>query len=180
MSEQHIHIHIGSDSKSEPQQVSETPTNRVGQWYNDLLRRVKQCYDWKSLYELREDFNSIGLAVRETAGNRKILCRLEEGKPITDKIIDDYIFVGSKNTMDEEIGTRAQEVILHFISQHASKPQVVVDDNQSYSRDVALYGRPIRIDESPKLEAEVQQIEIMSRLIDEDPNGSLPPGFKFY
>jgi hypothetical protein len=168
MTEQHIHIHIGGDKVNPSnQEIAQENSNKVGQWYDDLLRRVKQCYDWKSLYELKEDFNSIGLAIRETAGNRKILCRLEEGVPITQKIIDDYIFVGSKQAMDEEIGDRAQEVILHFISNNASKPQVVVDDTQSYSKNMALYGHPIRIYNEDQ-EVKRQNINMLGRLITED------------
>ena len=168
MADQHIHIHIGGDSpKKNTQQVSETSTNRVGAWYDDLVRRVKQCYDWKSLYELRTDFNSIGLAVRPTAGDRTVLCRMEEGKPVTQRIIDDYIFVGSKKTMDEEIGPRAMEVILHFIEDKASRPQTVVNDDQSYSQDIALYGTPIRVYNEDQ-EAKQQEIRMMGRMITED------------
>lgn len=168
MTDYNIHIHVGGEGDKPKQSgpVKET-SNKVGAWYDDLIRRVNQCVDWKTLYELREDFACIGLIVQETSGARKILCRMEEGKPISKRVIDDYIFVGSKDTMDEEIGERALEVMLHFIESNASRPQTLMNDAQSYSQNTALYGKPVRLANEDQ-EAKQQEINMLGRMIQED------------
>jgi hypothetical protein len=168
MSDYNIHIHL-PDADKEPAKsdkpVQEAPQNKMGQWFDNLLGKIRQCYDWKSFYALEEEFSKAGLALRDTEGGRKVLCRLEGGKPVIDQIIDDYIFAGSTNTLDEEIAQRALEIIVHFVESKASTPQVVADSSQEYSRELALYGHPLKI-YSESSAASQQEVTFLSRLME--------------
>lgn len=162
-----IHIHLPGDEKgqSQPGQVQEHSDQPS--WVSDILKRVGMCHNWRSLYQMNKDFNRLGMAIKETVGNRRILCRLEEGKPQTEDINRDYIFIGSKEKLDLDISERTMEVIKQFIVENIGEPQLVVDSSQSYSNTMSLYGKPIQLYNEAYLE-ESQQIKMMGSVINED------------
>lgn len=167
MSDYNIHIHLPGDGSASVngQQVNETPAkSKITQWFDHLLDRVRHCYDWKSFYALQEEFKKIGLTLHDTSGGRKVLCRVEEGKPVVKNIVDDYIFVGSTESLDEEVSQRAMEVIVYFLENRASQPQAVMDSSQSYSKDMALYGKPLKI-YAESAQVKNQEVEVLGRLI---------------
>lgn len=167
-----IHIHLPGDDKnqSQPEQVQED--SEQPSWVADILKRVGMCHNWRSLHQMNKDFNRLGLAIKETVGSRRILCRLEEGKPQTEDINRDYIFIGSKGKLDLDISERTMEVIKKFITENIGEPQLVVDDSQSYSNNMALYGKPIQLYNEDFLE-ESQQIKMMGSVINEDLDAEL-------
>jgi hypothetical protein len=166
-----IHIHLpGGEDKSQPKKVQEDSDQPS--WVTDILKRVGMCHNWRSLYQMSKDFNRLGLAIKETVGNRRILCRLEEGKPQTEDINRDYIFIGAKDKMDLDISERTMEVIRQFITENIGEPQLVVDDDQSYSNNMALYGKPIQLYNETYLE-ESQQIKHMGSVMNEDLNAEI-------
>jgi hypothetical protein len=162
-----IHIHLPDGQQPEAGPVKETPQNKIGTWHDRFLDKIRQCYNWRSLYEFNEEFACVGLTIRDTSGGRKILCRMEEGIPITDKIVDDYIFIGSKDAIDEEVSQRAMEVIVNFIGSSSSQPQTIMTDGQKYTKDVALYGQPLQIYQE-ETNAQQQEIETMGRMLKDD------------
>jgi hypothetical protein len=80
-----------------------------------LTYKIRQCIDYQSLYALEEEFNNFGLTIQTTAQNRVILCKLRNGKAKADKVIDDYIFVGSLEKSADEISDRAAQKIVDFV-----------------------------------------------------------------
>lgn len=168
MSDYNIHIHLpGEGEGTVNKHVQETPqTNKITQWFDHLIERVKHCYDWKSLYAMHEEFKKIGLTLHDTSGGRKVLCKVEEGKPVINNIVDDYIFVGSNDVLDEEVSQRALDVILYFLETKAGQPQAVMDSRQSYSKNMALYGKPLMI-HTEGAQVKNQEIIILGRLINE-------------
>lgn len=166
MSDYNIHIHLPGE-KDQPKQMQETPVkNKMGQWFDNLLERVKHCYDWKSMYTLKDEFEKIGLTLHDTSGGRKVLCRVESGKPVVESIVDDYIFMGSGTNLDEEISNRALEVIIYFLENRASEPQTVLDSSQSYSKDMKFYGKPLQI-YAEDVNFRSQEVQILGRLLNE-------------
>ncbi len=161
-----IHIHLPEDESVDGEQFQEETQQPMSPWLEQLLGKINQCYDWKSFYELAEDFQQIGLAIQETQGGRLVLCKLSGGRPVIESIIDDYIFVGGKSRLDEEISQRGLEVILNFVQSNAGKPQRLIVASQDYTRDMSLYGKPLRLYNEAHLE-EQQQICLMGRIINE-------------
>jgi len=161
-----IHIHLPGEGNQSKQMQEE---NNLPGWVGDVVKRVKMCHNWRSLHQMNKDFNRLGMAIKETVGGRRILCCLKSGKPRTESINKDYIFVGSKSKLDEEISSRTMEVIQQFVTENIGEQQLVADDNQSYTKDIALYGTPIRLygGDEAFLE-ESQQIRLMGSMITED------------
>lgn len=181
----HIHLPDGQTAGGSSEQAQESTQSGPRAWYDQLVKRIQQCYNWRSIYELSEDLHRIGLTIRDTNGGRMILCRMEEGRPIADKIVDDYIFVGAKDCLDEEISSRAMEVITDFIHSNASYPQTLIRDGQDYTKDMALYGKPLEFgkrrqqrplsDSKRTMPVEVsdedrgqQEVVLISKLMDQD------------
>lgn len=169
MSDYNIHIHLpGEGGTVNGKPVQEAPqANKVTQWFDHLVSRVKHCYDWKSLHAMKEEFAKIGLTLHETSGGRKVLCRIEEGKPVINNIVDDYIFVGSNELLDEEISPRALEVIVYFLENRAGSPQAVMDSSQLYSKNMALYGKPLKI-YGENSQVKNQEIATLGGIIDQN------------
>ena len=168
MSDYNIHIHLPGDKGTTPKNMQEEQPNhnKLGKWFDSLLERVKHCYDWKSIYTLKDDFEKVGLTIHDTSGGRKVLCRIEEGKPIVNNIVDDYIFMGTSANLDEEVSKRALEVILYFLENKAGEPRVVLDNSQSYSKDMSLYGKPLKI-YAEDASYRNQEVQVLGRLINE-------------
>ena len=80
-----------------------------------LIYKIGQCIDYQSLYALEESFNKCGLTIQTTSRNRMILCKLREGRPLSESVIDDYIFVGGIDINTNEISDRAAEKICDFV-----------------------------------------------------------------
>ena len=169
MSDYNIHIHLPGEQHANVKsnmQEEQPAKNNMGKWFDGLLERVKHCYDWKSIYTLKDDFEKVGLTLHDTAGGRKVLCRIEEGQPVVKNIVDDYIFMGSSSNLDEEISNRALEVILYFLENKASEPKIVMDSSQSYSKDMKLYGEPLKI-YAEDANFRSQEVQVLGRLINE-------------
>ena len=109
------------------------------------LKKISYCVDCGSLYALKEEFNDIGLAIAETNSRRVILCRLEDGRPKADKIIDDFIFIGWVDSPDKELAESAKSLVLEFVRDRASGERPVIDASPELDQ-ACFYGRSIAID----------------------------------
>lgn len=186
MSGRDIHININipqdNDAQDRPQQPkpisapiripATQESRRTSQSYHesvrDIIDRVQLCYSWRNLCELRKKLIEHGLTIEPTTSGRMILCRIEHGKPVYESVIDDYIFLGNKEQLDEEISSRTAEVICSFIERNASGPAKLSNyQPPQYARaSTAFYGTPLQIDEAESI-AESQEIEHISRLLNE-------------
>lgn len=153
-----ININLGPD---EPEMSSED--SKVSKSCNKLIEKIKKCYDWQTFYELKSEFHKIGLSIEKTGEDRFILCRMEEGSPIYESIIDDYIFVGSISQIREEIRARNLDIIVDFVETNAGVAQTRdKPKSKDYNKNVDLYGQAIRINEEAEL-CESQEISFISR-----------------
>ncbi len=128
----------------------------------DLLNKIEKCTTYRDIYKLDKLFESNGMAVATTINGNTILCRLEEGRPCADNLIDDYIFIEGKN--DEKIDKNSREVLKYFVSANAGT-QRTAPSMPSYQDNYRLYGKPISIKSEPK-KIEEQYIDLVSRLIE--------------
>lgn len=130
-----------------------------------FIDTIKQCYDWKTLYTLSYEFNQFGLCIKSTTGGKIILCRTHNNIIITNKIINDYIFIGSINELDSQIPQRALDIIINFVNNNASAPYTNNDSfGKSYNNKIGIYGKPINIANESTLK-ESQDIIYISKLI---------------
>ncbi len=116
-----ININIPRDDDNYTQS-NEDITHNLNKQAQTLVDNIRRCYNWRNLFELKDKFQMCGLVIRPTTNNRMILCRVENGQPIYNSIIDDYIFIG-KDDIDEEISERAAEVISDFVRCNATYGQ---------------------------------------------------------
>jgi hypothetical protein len=89
-------------------------------------------------------FNEAGLTLQTTQKNRIVLCKLVEGTPSCNAIMEDYIFLGATDSMNDEISERMIKCITRFISEAASDddPQEVNSDNmRSWQDGKRTYGK---------------------------------------
>lgn len=130
---------------------------------NALITKIQRCSYWRSLYALAEEFVQNGLAIKLTEGGRHALCRIQDGKPIHEQIVNDYIFIESANSEFDEIPQRSLDLIIQFVRQNAST-NALADQLPTFRRNAALYGQAIRVANEEKVMAE-QFVHAISRLI---------------
>jgi hypothetical protein len=108
------------------------------------------------------------MSIEPTTSGRVILCRIDEfGRPVTEKVVDDYIFLCGRDRIDEEITERVSEVICNFIGRNRGPSREVnYYDMPEYQKHHAMYGDAVRLAEEESL-AESQETEYISRLINE-------------
>jgi hypothetical protein len=110
-----------------------------------LLYKIGQCVDYQCFYALEEDFNKIGLTIQTTSRNRMILCKLQDGSPVTEKIIDDYIFVGSLDESTKELTDRTVEKICDFVRTNVGTPGKVENIAKVWRNGLRMYQSAISI-----------------------------------
>ena len=124
-----------------PEQIQNiiSEEERKSQITNKLIDKLTRCLDYQSVYALEEEFNKAGLTIQTTSNNRIILCRLQEGKAVTENIIDDYIFIGSLETAINEITDRAVMKISDFIRTNASAADKVRNTARVWRNGLKMY-----------------------------------------
>ncbi len=110
-----------------------------------LLYKIEQCIDYQNLYSLEEDFNRVGLTVQATSRNQMILCKLINGSPVTENVIDDYIYIGSTNELNKELSERASEKISDFVRTNAGSPGKVENIARVWRNGLRMYSSKIAI-----------------------------------
>jgi hypothetical protein len=110
-----------------------------------IIRKIRQCVDYQSLYAMEGDFNRIGLTVQTTANNRMALCRIKNGKPVANHIIDDYVFIGSLNTSTNEISENAATKIIDWVLNNASKKATLKNTARAWRNGLRMYENTIAI-----------------------------------
>lgn len=110
-----------------------------------LIHKIGQCIDYQSLYALEESFNKCGMTVQTTSRNRMILCRLVSGRPISENIVDDYIFIGSLDELSRELTDRSSEKICDFVRTNAGPPSKVENIAKVWRNGLRMYESSVRI-----------------------------------
>lgn len=111
----------------------------------DIFYKIRQCIDYQSLYALEDEFNKIGLTIQTTQKNRMVLCKLINGKPTANNIIEDFIFVGSYKQLDTELSERAVEKIIDFVSNNQGAPSKVENLARAWRNGLRMYGKSLFI-----------------------------------
>jgi hypothetical protein len=112
-----------------------------------ITYKIRQCIDYQSLYALESDLNGVGLTFQTTSQNKMILCKLRGGRPKADKIVDDYIFVGSLDTAGDEISDRAAQKIVDFVLNAKGKKGTVKDIARVWRDGLRMYENTIAVSE---------------------------------
>ena len=98
------------------------------------------------LFSLEEDFNNVGLTVQPTNQGKMVLCRIEDEKPVTENVSDDYIFVGSISERDIEISQRVLDCVTNFIIENSGSPATIENKSRDWQKMASLYGtEPINL-----------------------------------
>ena len=118
-----------------------------------LLYKIGQCIDYQNLYALEESFNKVGLTVQTTSHNRMLLCKLVNGGPITENVVDDYIFIGSLDNVTKEITKEAAEKIMDFVRTNAGQAGKVENVARAWRNGLRMYPAII-----PIANEEIQEI----------------------
>jgi hypothetical protein len=104
-----------------------------------LIYKIGQCIDYQSLYALEESFNRCGLTIQTTSRNRMILCKLRDGRPVSESVVDDYIFIGGIEDMSREISNRASEKISDFVRTNAGAAGKVQNMARVWRNGLRMY-----------------------------------------
>jgi len=110
-----------------------------------VIYKIGQCIDYQSLYALEESFNKVGLTIQTTSNKRMILCKLREGRPVTEEVISDYIFIGSLNDPMKELSDRASEKICDFVRTNAGPAGKIEDIARVWRNGLRMYESTISI-----------------------------------
>ena len=129
---------------------------------DNLIYKINSCNCWKTLYSLSEELLNYGLSIKITENGSHTLCRIANGKPIYNKIIEDFIFIES-NDEYSEIPQKSLDLIIQFLKQNASSNKII-DQTPLYRQNIAFYGQPIFVENEKNLMAE-QHVYAISRLI---------------
>lgn len=128
-----------------PPPVAPEPTMLNGADLKEVLYKVNQCIDYHTLYALEPEFNKVGLTIQTSSKNRTVLCKLIDGKPITESIIDDYIFIGTLDGSSTELSERAIEKVSDFIRASAGPPSKVQNIARTWRDGLRMYAADIEI-----------------------------------
>lgn len=109
------------------------------EYLSKVLYKVSQCIDYQNLYALEEDLNKIGMTVQTTSKNRMILCKLQGGRPISEHVIDDYIFIGSIEDSTKELSENITQKISDFIRNKAGGPDIVKNCARAWRNGLRMY-----------------------------------------
>lgn len=112
-----------------------------------LLYKISQCIDYQNLYALEEEFNKVGLSIQTTSRNRMILCRLVEGSIIAERLIDDYIFVGSLADSTKELSENVTQKISDFVRNSAGESSKVENLARVWRNGLRMYDNIIVVNE---------------------------------
>jgi hypothetical protein len=112
-----------------------------------VVYKIGQCIDYQSIYALEESFNKIGLTIQMTSRNRMILCKLLEGKALTERVVDDYIFIGDTKDLSKEISERASEKICDFVRTNAGKSSKVENTSRAWRNGLRMYESVVIVNE---------------------------------
>lgn len=112
-----------------------------------LLYKIEQCVNHQSIFAMESDFNNCGLSIQTTANNRMILCRLQDGRPVIESVVDDYIFIGSLKEGSTELTDRAVSKISDFVRTHSKGPDTVKNTARVWRNGVRMYESIILVNE---------------------------------
>lgn len=126
-----------------PQPASNQPKSDAS--LHKLLYMIEACIDYQNLYALEDSFNKCGLTVQTTPNGKMILCKLRESKPVTNKVIDDYIFVGSNATAINELSDRAVNKICDFVRTNSGGSDTVKNVARVWRNGLRMYESTIPI-----------------------------------
>ena len=110
-----------------------------------ILARIDQCIDWQTLYALEDNFNEVGLTIQTTSNKRMVLCKLKNGKPVSNKVIDDYIFIGGLDVSMNEISAAAIEKLKAFVQNASGKKDTVKNVARKWKDGLRMYEASIAI-----------------------------------
>jgi hypothetical protein len=110
-----------------------------------LIFKINQCIDYQTLYCLEDDFNTVGLTIQTTSKNRIILCKIENGKAVSNKPIDDYIFIKGLDNATEEISPGAAEKIIAFVQNAKGKPGKIKNVPRKWQDGLRMYEQSVAI-----------------------------------
>lgn len=110
-----------------------------------VIYKIKNCTDYDSLYAMNKDMNSVGLAIVPTTKDKMILCKIVDGKPYAQNIVDDFIFIGCISNKDEQLSDRTLNIIIDFVSNNASGPAELIDAPRKWQNGVRTYGMAVPI-----------------------------------
>ena len=111
------------------------------------LRKINMCLDYQAVYSMEPDFNEIGLTVQTTSNNRMILCKIKNGRPLAESIIDDYMYIGSLDTATNEVSERAINKIVEFMHSAGGEKGELKNVARDWQDGLRIYGKSVRIAE---------------------------------
>lgn len=107
---------------------------------SQIIEKIKRCASWDDLYSIGEEFIKYGMIIKITESGKRTLCRIENGRPIHNRIIDDYIFIQSEGV---SIPRRTINLIVEFVRKHTNTNEnKIVPDIKGYHITNAVYGNP--------------------------------------
>lgn len=97
-----------------------------------VIGKIKDCYDFRSLYSMSEDLHKVGLTIHPTISRKMVLCKIVEGKAKADVLNEDYIFIGEEDRAGEQLPHRLIEYIIPFVRTSSGEPEEIVRDKRSW------------------------------------------------
>lgn len=68
-----------------------------------------------------------------------VLCKLVDGSPITENVVDDYIFIGSIEESTKDISDRTVEKICDFVRTNSGAPSKVENVARVWRNGLRMY-----------------------------------------
>lgn len=114
-----------------------------------LVAKLHSTTCHEDVHNLREDLGKLGFTIQMTTGGRAVLCRVNEGKMVTDKVLEDFVFVGDPANIYEHFTDGTVDKIVDFVKQHASvpcqceskEPIMIVNEDKQLAVDILSESR---------------------------------------
>lgn len=117
---------------------------------DSLLAKLSEATCHEDLYALGSDFNKLGFTIATTSGGRAVLCRVNEGKIVADKVLEDFVFIGDPGNIFEHFTDGTVDKIADFVKDKAGascqceskEPVAVINEDKQLAVDIAAEAGP--------------------------------------
>ena len=104
-----------------------------------LVNKIQSSTDYHCIYALEEEFNKCGLTIQPTSRNRMALCRMVDGRPISEKVVEDYIFIGSVDDLSKDLTDRIVDKVCQFVRTNAGAPGEIQNVARQWRNGIRMY-----------------------------------------
>jgi archaellum component FlaC len=138
------------DSLNEQLESLKDPVAERNENLDTLLARLAEATCHEDIYALGESFNKLGFTIQTTIGGRAVLCKVQDGKALTETVLEDFVFIGDPGNLYEHFTDGTVDKITDFVKNNvgstcqceSKEPVMVVNEDKQLAVDILAEAAP--------------------------------------